>query len=147
MEERQAASHSAARLSEWEAHREAMSVPPQEAVRRLVSLLGAPTVAAIGGVKETRAVQQWTEDRLPQRIHALRCALQVASMICSASDLHVARAWFHGANPDLDDRVPVMLLRDEPLEAVQSQLLAAARAFVAPTPDARQNGITRISAV
>lgn len=118
-------------LTASQAHNEAMSLPMPEVVGRLVELLGATAVAAIMGVKETRAVQQWMSGRRePQRPHVLRFALQLTLMICSLQSSEVARAWFHGANPALQDRVPLGLLRDQPLEDVQFSLMSAARNFV-----------------
>ena len=101
----------------------------QEVVRELVAMLDVPTVAVIGGVKEARAVQQWMTDREPQRPHVLRFALQVAAMLSNAADREFAKAWFHSPNPRLDDRVPMFILRDVPLEKVQGSMLEAARAF------------------
>lgn len=118
-------------LSDVNAHRHAIEIPIAEVVRELVDLLGATTVASIGDVKETRAVQAWLTERKPQRPHILRFALQLATMIAGASDREMAIAWFHGCNPSLDDRVPIVMLRDEPLETVQAPLLNAARAFAA----------------
>lgn len=115
-----------------DAHNEAMSLAMDEVVRQLADLLGATTVAEIGGVKETRAVQQWLSGaREPQRPHVLRFALQLALMISNLGSRELARAWFHGANPGLDDQVPIVLLRDHPLEDVQVRLMAAARSFAA----------------
>jgi hypothetical protein len=115
----------------FEAHEEAMGLPVYEVVRRLVDCLGASTVAAIGGVNETRAVNRWMEKsgREPQRPHVLRFALQIASMIAAESDSDVARAWFQGSNPHLNDQVPAVLLRNRPLHELQEPLMAAARAF------------------
>ncbi|HTX55892.1 MAG TPA: hypothetical protein VMD47_02220 [Candidatus Acidoferrales bacterium] len=106
-----------------------MALPIRQVVEELMDLLGLKTVAMIGGVGETRAVVQWTRGRLPQRPHVLRFALQVASMIIDAKDADVARAWFHGSNPYLGDRVPATVLRDESLGEVQAEIMAAARAF------------------
>jgi hypothetical protein len=100
-----------------------------QVVRELIDLLGATTVAVIGGVGETRAVQQWMADRAPQRPHVLRFALQVATMIGAGADTQVVRAWFQGGNPHLGDTAPLALLRDEPLESIQGRVLVAARAF------------------
>ena len=119
-------------LSASEAHNEAMSLPISQVVQRLSDVLGATATAAIGGVKETRAVQEWLSGaRAPQRPHVLRFALQLALMMCSLASREFARAWFHGANPALGDRVPLVLLRDEPLESVQVPLMTAARTFAA----------------
>jgi hypothetical protein len=69
-------------LSATEAHNEAMGIETTQVVARLIDLLGASTVARIGNVTETRAVQQWLSgEREPQRQHALRFAFQLASMI------------------------------------------------------------------
>jgi hypothetical protein len=112
-----------------EAHDHAMSLSIGDVVRELTDLLGATTVAVIGGVQETRAVQQWMNGREPQRPHVLRFTLQIAAMIATPSDREMVRAWFHGSNPRLGDEIPMFLLRDKPLTEVQGPLLAAARAF------------------
>lgn len=117
-------------LSDHAAHRNAMSLPVAEVVSCLVDILGATTVAVIGGVTETRAVQQWTMGREPHRQHVLRFALQIASMLADEADNYeIVRAWFQGSNPVLDDAIPALLLRNEPLEKIQGPLMKAARDF------------------
>lgn len=119
-------------LTDLEAHEHAMSLPISEVVADLVEMLGATSVALIGGVLETRAVQQWMSGREPQRPHVLRFALQIACMIASRhGDHEVVRAWFQGSNPHLDDRIPSLMLRSEPLNEIQSALMKAARSFAA----------------
>jgi hypothetical protein len=120
---------------DFDAHDEAMGLPMVEVVGRLVDYLGAPTVAAIGGVNETRAVRQWMHKggREPQRPHVLRFALQLASMVANDGDGDVARAWFQGCNPHLEDQVPAVMLRDRPLGEIQAPLIAAARSFAKRT--------------
>ena len=115
--------------SDINSHDHVTGLPIRQVVSELVGLLGATTVAVIGGVKETRAVQQWLTDREPQRPHVLRFALQIALMLTNHADREFAHAWFHSANPRLDDRIPMILLRDLPLDEVQRPLLTAARAF------------------
>jgi hypothetical protein len=132
------ADHDGSRRTDFEAHDYAMGLPIRAVVAELIELLGATSVAVIGGVKETRAVQQWLVDREPQRQHVLRFALQIALMLTSVADREFARAWFHGANPRLDDRIPMIVLRDIPLEEVQRPLLAAARAFATRGEQAAQ---------
>jgi hypothetical protein len=124
-------------LSAGDAHVQAMSLPIAEIVRLLLAMLDATTVAVIGGVQETRAVHSWLCEREPQRPQVLRFALQLAAMIASAGDGEFCKAWFHGSNPHLNDRVPMVMLRDERLPDVQRDLLAAARIFAArPAPSA-----------
>jgi hypothetical protein len=116
-------------LSAGDAHSQAMSLPIAEIVRHLLVLLDATTVAVIGGVAETRAVHSWLGEREPQRPQVLRFALQLATMIANEADAEFCKAWFHGSNPNLDDRAPMIMLRDQPLADIQRDLLAAARIF------------------
>lgn len=122
-------------MNATEAHEQAMGLSLSTVVEQLVELLGATTVAAIGNVQETRAVQHWqTGEREPQRPHVLRFALQLALMLADSSSRALVRAWFHGSNPELGDRPPVAVLRDEPLETIQVSLMRAVRAFAGRTP-------------
>jgi hypothetical protein len=116
-------------LSAGDAHARAMSLPIADIVRDLLELLDATTVAVIAGVQETRAVHSWLNGREPQRPQVLRFALQLAAMIANAGDAEFCKAWFHGSNPHLDDRVPMIMLRDLPLSEVQRDMLGAARIF------------------
>jgi hypothetical protein len=116
-------------MSDVDAHGHAMDTPIRSVVVELVDLLGAPLVAVIGGVGETRAVMQWTGDRKPQRPNVLRFALQIATMIARSGDREIARAWFEGSNPHLADTTPALLLRNLPLEDIQPKLMTAARGF------------------
>jgi hypothetical protein len=117
--------------SDLDAHDWVTGLTIHQAVRELARILGATTVAVIGGVKEARAVQQWMADREPQRPHVIRFALQLATMLADGAGGEFAKAWFHAANPRLDDRIPMFMLRDLPLEDVQAPMLRAARAFAA----------------
>ena len=116
-------------MTEFEAHASAMSLPINAVVSRLIVLLGATTVATIGGVTETRAVTQWTDGRLPQRPHVLRFTLQLAMMIGGEARIETVRAWFAGSNPHLRDQIPMLMLRDQHLSDISSAMMAAARAF------------------
>jgi hypothetical protein len=118
-------------MSAAESHERAMSLPIEDVVKELVSILGATTVALIAGVSETRAVTQWTTGRVPQRPNVLRFTFQISSMILSVHDPDIVRSWFHGSNPHLRDRTPAFMLRDEPLHEIQGEIMAAARSFVA----------------
>jgi hypothetical protein len=118
-------------LTAAEAHSQAMSLPIRDIVAHLLHFLDATTIAVIAGVGETRAVNGWLNGREPQRPQVLRFALQLAAMIASTGNAEVCKAWFHGSNPHLDDRVPMILLRESRLPEVQPLLLAAARLFAA----------------
>jgi hypothetical protein len=90
-------------------------------------------VAYLGGVGETRAVNQWAEgERMPsdEVQQRLRLALRVALPIATADSPVIAQAWFQGLNPQLDDRSPARLLRDGDLDEVGPAIVAAERAFL-----------------
>jgi hypothetical protein len=106
-----------------------MQIPITQVVRELVDYLGAPTVAALANVKETRAVNQWMADREPQNPQVLRFALQLASMLAAAGDKSVAKAWFYGSNPAIGGQSPLVMFRTRTLVDIQVPLLAAAQAF------------------
>jgi len=104
-------------------------------VKGLRDLLGAKLVAYLGGVRETRAVRQWAEgtravqDKTDE--YRLRLAYQVAVLIVEKDSPAVVQAWFHGLNPQLEDRSPARLLREGDLDEVGPLVLTAARAFAA----------------
>lgn len=104
-----------------------------ELVDRLRGMLGAKLVAYLGGVKETRAVRQWaSEERTPGDavVQRLRLAYQVAGLIVeSQNSPAIVQAWFQGANPQLEDRSPARVLRDDHPDKVGPQVISAARAF------------------
>lgn len=115
------------------AHVQATRAPFDQLAARLRELLGGKLTAYLGSVKETRAVNQWANgEREPGEAVQLRLrhALQVALMIAEADGPGVARAWFQGVNPQLDDRSPARLLREGDLEEVGPEVLRAARAFL-----------------
>jgi hypothetical protein len=118
-------------LSDVDAHLYVISKRIDEVVQALVELLGASLVAHIGGVKETRAVAQWTRGRTPQRESELRCALQIAAMIATLREGHLAKAWFEASNPHLDDKTPIAIFRDGEMAQYQRRMMHAARTFAA----------------
>jgi hypothetical protein len=54
-------------------------------------------------------------------------------VVCQSSHEgpQVAHAWLMGLNPELTDRVPIRLLREEDLAAVGPEILGAVRSFLA----------------
>jgi hypothetical protein len=115
------------------AHLQATRAAFDQVAASLRQLLGAKLTAYLGSVGETRAVNQWAAgEREPSEAVQvrLRLALQVALMIAEADGPGVARAWFQGMNPQLDDRSPARLLREGNLDEVGPEVLRAARAFL-----------------
>jgi len=119
-----------------QAHQDSVRLPDAELVARLRDLLGAKLVAYLGSVGETRAVRQWadpSDSRTPSAavLNRLRLAYRVAAVLTVRDTPAVARAWFQGMNPRLNDVAPARLLRDADLDEAGPVVLSAARAFSA----------------
>jgi len=116
-----------------EAHRRAMSAPFEEVVGDLVSIIGRKLTAHIASIKDARAIDRWLQKACPQKDveQRLRFAYHVASMIAGFDSPGVVQAWLMGLNPELDDEVPIRLLRKGDLNVDGKRVLNAARAFVA----------------
>ncbi len=118
---------------DYAAHVRAVRSSLPEVVAALREILGLKLCAYLGSVKETRAVNEWAEgDREPSDAvqRRLRLAFQVAEAIAEVDGAEVARAWFQGLNPQLDDRSPARLLREGDIDEVGPEVIAAERAFL-----------------
>jgi len=116
-----------------EAHRQSITASFPDVVRSLVSILGRKQTAYIASVKDARAIDRWLENAAPQKDveQRIRLAYHIASMLRSGDSDGVVQAWFIGLNPELDDAVPINLLREGNLEVEGKRVLNAARAFLA----------------
>lgn len=79
--------------------------------------------------RDTRTVARWAngKGRPPQASEQrLRDTFQIMELLTSADSKAVARAWFMGMNPQLNDETPAEVLAD----GRAREVLAAARAFV-----------------
>ncbi|ASK65608.1 hypothetical protein CFK39_06900 [Brachybacterium avium] len=105
-----------------------MRMDIHEVVRRMNSHLGATLVAALAGSRDSKLPYRWAKDTTPnaQAEARLRMAHRVWSLIADAESDHVARSWFIGANPLLEELSPVLALREDKLR----QVSLAAQAFV-----------------
>lgn len=86
-------------------------------------------VAFIAGIEDPKQVGKWCREQNAPRFDSemrLRTAYQIFKFIENAENLHTARAWMIGMNPQLDD--------DSPLEAVAGErykdVMTAARAYL-----------------
>lgn len=116
-----------------DAHRRAISADFSEIVDSLVSIIGRKLTAYIASVKDARAINRWQDNATPQRDveQRIRLAYHVAAMLAASDSNAVVQAWLIGLNPELNDDVPIRLLREGDIEADGKRILKAARAFVA----------------
>jgi hypothetical protein len=116
------------------AHRSTVQRFPK-VVAALVDLVGAPLVAYIANVSETRAVRQWISgERVPHPTTQtkLQLALQVARYLSEEGEDGAIEAWFQSLNPSLSDNAPAELIRDAErtqLSSIGRQILGAANEF------------------
>ena len=115
------------------AYREATTLDFPKLVTELTGIMGKKLTAYIASVKDARAVDRWIAGSEAYKgvEERLRLAYRLAKMIGDHEGPRVVQAWFTGLNPELNDRVPVRLLREEDLEKAGPELLGAARAFLA----------------
>jgi hypothetical protein len=117
----------------FHAYRDALRYSTPQVVTELVEVLGRKLTAYLGGVKDTRALNRWMEGGqiYGDAEQRLRLAFQVARTLSHEEQASVVQGWFMGMNPELGDRSPIRLLREEPLEKCGPEVLSAARAFAA----------------
>lgn len=118
-----------ARQSQGTAHRQTVQLSTREVARLLSEGLGTNLVGFIVDRTE-QTVRRWvdgTQDPGLQIERTLRNALQIFQFVREADGTHhVARSWFIGMNPQLDDASPAEMLR----EGNAREVLAAAKAYV-----------------
>lgn len=112
------------------AHTETVRLPSAELARQLVQHLGSTMVAVLANVRDKKLPYKWSAHAGPTpRTEALQ-RLQVAHRawvaIATAEGEDIARAWFIGANPRLDEQPPFMAIGEGRFGAV----MGAAAAFV-----------------
>ena len=114
------------------AHREALRLPASKIVEKLVKIVGRKLTAYIGGVKDARAVDRWIGggEIYGDAESRLRFAFQVARALSERDSPAVVQAWLTGINPELGDRVPLRLMRENEIEAVAPDILSAVRVYL-----------------
>lgn len=110
-------------------HTKTTKLNVHELVRQLNEHLGGTLVATLAGVRDRRLPYKWAKPDGPEPNQnaetRLRAAHRVWTYVSATENDHVARAWFIGANPLLDEQPPVVALNKGHIREV----LAAAQAF------------------
>jgi hypothetical protein len=114
-------------------HRVATSADFPSIVEKLVAIIGRKLTSYVAGIKDARAIDRWLQNGAPQKEveRRLRLTYQIAAMMAGFDSPAVVQAWLIGLNPELDDQVPLKLLREGDIEENGRRVLGAARAFVA----------------
>ncbi len=109
--------------------RHATETPLAKQVSFLADVLGDRLAAVVLGTDDGQRLADWTSGgEVPDTASQRRIArvYTIVSTVQQAGDNETTRGWFLGANSDLDDRIPAVVIRDD-LDAV----FRAARRFVA----------------
>ena len=122
-----------AKTSVIEVYETALRMDISLLVRSLNAELGAPTVAALAGSRDSKLPYKWAKGTKPNTPAEtrLRVAHRVWNLIATNESPDIARAWFQGASPLLDETPPIQAISEDRLREVN----LAAQAFVdCPSP-------------
>ena len=111
---------------------DSLTLPLPELVQKLSSFIGKKLTAYLVGAKDTRTVDRLIEGELlsndsEQRV---RFAYQVAAILSTYDSPAIVQAWLMGLNPELGDRVPIRLIREDNLEQLAPLILKAAGQYI-----------------
>ncbi|SFN43483.1 hypothetical protein [Mycetocola miduiensis] len=110
------------------AHARSVELSVTDVAAALQEQLGQALLSVIVG-RDTRTVARWVSGDVqpPQASEQrLRDTLQIMTLLTTTDAAPVARAWFMGMNPRLNDETPAEVLA----EGRAREVLAAARAFI-----------------
>lgn len=117
-------------ISATDAHLHTARLGIREITRQLNNHLGPTLVAVLAQTKDRKLPLRWAKPDGPnprtESEKRLTYAHRVWTQIAGAESDHVARLWFIGANPRLEEATPVSAIRDGRFAEVS----AAANAFV-----------------
>lgn len=117
-------------LAGFDAHAATTRMDVHEVARQLNAHLGATLTAALAGTPDRKLPIRWAKATGPRPgadyERRLRLAHRVWSEIANAEGDHVARAWFIGGNPLLDEDTPITAIREDRAK----QVAAAKAAFI-----------------
>ncbi len=115
-------------------HAETARLDIHEVVMQLNQHLGPTLVAALAGTPDRRLPIKWAKADGPtpgtDYSRRLMFAHRMWTSVAGAESDHVARSWFIGANPILEEDTPITGIREDRMRAVA----AAAQALVEDQP-------------
>lgn len=103
-------------------------LPIGEIVADLKDNLGIRLTAVIGQVKSARTLKRWENGQQRpslERQQILRDAYHITHLLKSSEDSETIRAWFIGMQPELGDKSPALMLKEN-----NTEVFSAALAFL-----------------
>jgi hypothetical protein len=111
-----------------DAHRRAIEASTAEMAAFLQDALGQKLVAYTVGAATPKSISRWAsgeQSPRPDKEQRLRNAFQVFHLLTAGASREMARAWFIGSNPHLEDQTPADAIRAGGVREVMN----AARVF------------------
>lgn len=105
------------------------SLKISDVTKNVSETLGVKMVAVITGVKSGRTIKRWGEgsqNPLPKRRMALHNTLSVLELLKEKESAETIKAWFIGANPELNFQAPALAISKKP-----NEVILAAKTFLA----------------
>lgn len=116
-------------------HGQTMRMDIHDVVRELNAALGPTLVAALSGSKDRKLPIRWAKPDGPEpRSDAARrifFAHRQWGLLSAADGDHVARQWFIGGNPLLQEETPITAIREDR----HADVSAAVDSFIAGSAD------------
>jgi hypothetical protein len=115
------------------AYRASLRERPPQMARWLLDHVGQ-RIATVGlGLADASVVRRYARDQVRppvEREARLRLLFRTSRMVADAFDDDTARAFLMGANPQLGDRAPLLVIADDPPEVAGPQVIGATRALL-----------------
>lgn len=116
-----------------EIHQDTTRMNIHDLVRELNENVGAVVVQTMAGVKDRTSPYKWAKPDGPEPrqdiVDRLRLGYRVWKTVAMADGKHVALAWLMGANPRLEENLPVLYIQQQR----SREVIGAAEAFVNDT--------------
>jgi uncharacterized protein (DUF2384 family) len=115
------------------AYRASLRARTADMSRWLLDHLGQRITTVALGLADASVVRRYAKDQVRppvEREARLRLLFRVSRMVADAYDDDTARAFLMGANPQLGDRSPLLVIADDPPEVAGPEVIGAARALL-----------------
>ena len=135
MPQRQHATRNVDIAEVWEkSYKQALTTGVGEQAAFLLETVGPRISVAALGLADARQLKAWARFDNEPREHATvgRLALlyRIVYAIVETQGPNVAALFLRSSNPQLDDGVPLMVVRENDPDQIQGKILAATRAFL-----------------
>lgn len=111
-------------------HAETIKMDIHDVAKELVEALGPTLVATLAGVRDRKLPNKWAQAGGPtprdESQSRLKTAHRVFRSLAAQEDAYIARSWFIGLNPLLEETSPIVALN----EGREREVIEAARAFM-----------------